>query len=331
MSPPGRPKDEYRSAQHEGSPVRPPGRPEDEYPSAQHEGSPVSAVGARDRGDGEARGPPAGPEGARLTTAAPVLAVAGLVRAFGGVVAVRDVSFDVQAGEIVALIGPNGAGKTTCFNLIHGQVAPDAGRVLFAGERIDGLPPHALARRGVGRTFQVAATVASMTVRENVELALAAHAGDTWRPVGRLDGPRRAAADALLERVGMTRLADQGCGTLAYGDAKRVELAIALAGAPKLLLMDEPTAGMAPRSRQRLMGLAAELARRDGIAVLFTEHDMDVVFATADRVLVLDRGALIAAGPPAAIRADPRVRAVYLGEDTDDGSAPLNAGRSAAR
>ena len=157
-----------------------------------------------------------------------------------------------------------------------------------------------------------------MTVRENVELALAAHAGDTWRPVGRLDGPRRAAADALLERVGMTQLADQGCGTLAYGDAKRVELAIALAGAPKLLLMDEPTAGMAPRSRQRLMGLAAELARRDGIAVLFTEHDMDVVFATADRVLVLDRGELIAAGSPAAIRADPRVRAVYLGEDTDE-------------
>ena len=285
----------------------------------------------RDAVDGEAADWSVGSGRARPATATPVLAVAGLVRAFGGVVAVRDVSFDVHAGEIVALIGPNGAGKTTCFNLIHGQVAPDAGRVRFAGERIDGLPPHVLARRGVGRTFQVAATVASMTVRENVELALAAHSGDTWRPVGRLDGPRRVAADALLERVGMTRLADQGCGTLAYGDAKRVELAIALAGAPKLLLMDEPTAGMAPRSRQRLMGLAAELARRDGIAVLFTEHDMDVVFATADRVLVLDRGALIAAGPPAAIRADPRVRAVYLGEDTDDGGAPLNTGRSAVR
>ena len=325
MSPTGRPEGEYRSAQHEGSPLSPTGHPEGEYRSAQHEGNPVSAV------DGEAADWSEGSGRAGLSSATPVLAVAGLVRAFGGVVAVREVSFDVYAGEIVALIGPNGAGKTTCFNLIHGQVAPDAGTVRLAGERIDGLPPHVLARRGVGRTFQVAATVASMTVRENVELALAAHAGDTWRPVGRLDGPRRAAADALLERVGMTRLADQGCGTLAYGDAKRVELAIALAGAPRLLLMDEPTAGMAPRSRQRLMGLAAELARRDGIAVLFTEHDMDVVFATADRVLVLDRGALIAAGPPAAIRADPRVRAVYLGEDTDDASAPVNAGRSAAR
>ena len=247
------------------------------------------------------------------TSALPVLAVTGLAKAFGGVVAVRDVSFDVHAGEIVALIGPNGAGKSTCFNLIHGQLPADAGRVELAGERIDGLPPHALARRGVGRTFQVAATVASMKVRENVELALAAHAGDTWRVVGRLDAPRRAAADALLGRVGMTKLADQGCGTLAYGDAKRTELAIALAGAPKLLLMDEPTAGMAPRSRQRLMGLAAELARRDGIAVLFTEHDMDVVFGHADRIVVLDRGKVIAQGTPDAIRADPRVQAVYLG------------------
>jgi branched-chain amino acid transport system ATP-binding protein len=287
------------------------------------------SAAARPRDGGVA--PPAAPAGTTAGAGAttPVLAVTGLAKAFGGVVAVRDVSFDVHAGEIVALIGPNGAGKSTCFNLIHGQLAADAGRVELAGERIDGLQPHALARRGVGRTFQVAATVASMTVRENVELALAAHAGDTWRVVGRLDAPRRTAADALLGRVGMTKLADQGCGTLAYGDAKRVELAIALAGAPQLLLMDEPTAGMAPRSRQRLMGLAAELARRDGIAVLFTEHDMDVVFATADRVLVLDRGELIAAGPPAAIRGDPRVRAVYLGEDADE--PPVSAARPAAR
>jgi branched-chain amino acid transport system ATP-binding protein len=256
---------------------------------------------------------PAGPTaGAGATT--PVLAVTGLAKAFGGVVAVRDVSFDVHAGEIVALIGPNGAGKSTCFNLIHGQLAADAGRVELAGERIDGLPPHALARRGVGRTFQVAATVASMSVRENVELALAAHAGDTWRVVGRLDAPRRTAADALLGRVGMTKLADQGCGTLAYGDAKRVELAIALAGAPQLLLMDEPTAGMAPRSRQRLMGLAAELARRDGIAVLFTEHDMDVVFGHADRIVVLDRGRVVAEGSQDEVRNDPEVKRIYLGE-----------------
>jgi len=148
----------------------------------------------------------------------------------------------------------------------------------------------------------VAATVASMTVRENVAVALRAH------------GRRDDEADALLARVDCAELARAHCASLAYGDAKRVELALALAGRPRLLLMDEPTAGMAPRSRARLMQVAADLARSDGIAVLFTEHDMDVVFAFADRVIVLDRGKIIADGTPAAVRADARVQAVYLGE-----------------
>jgi branched-chain amino acid transport system ATP-binding protein len=244
-----------------------------------------------------------------------MLRVEGLTKAFGGVDAVSDVSFEVAAGELVALIGPNGAGKTTCFNLVNGQLAPDAGTVTLAGERIDGLPPRAIARMGVGRTFQVAATFASMRVRENVQLALLAqhnaHRGISARAIDL----ERAHADSLLERVRMTRFAEQGCATLAYGDAKRVELALALAGTPRLLLMDEPTAGMSPRSRGRVMALAAELARQRRIAVLFTEHDMDVVFDYADRVLVLDRGRIIADGAPAAIRGDARVRAVYLGED----------------
>ena len=209
------------------------------------------------------------------------------------------------AGELVALIGPNGAGKTTCFNLVNGQLAPDAGTVALAGERIDGLPPRAIARTGVGRTFQVAATFASMTVRENVAAGAARARGAAARH-RRARGRSACAreADALLERVRMTRFADQGCATLAYGDAKRVELALALAGEPRLLLMDEPTAGMSPRSRGRLMELAAALAREERIAVLFTEHDMDVVFGHADRVIVLDRGRIIAEGTPAAIRAD---------------------------
>ena len=236
--------------------------------------------------------------GRPVTGAAAMLQVENLTRSFGGVDAASGVSFNVAAGEMVALIGPNGAGKTTCFNLVNGQLAPDSGRVLLGGERIDGLTPRAIAGKGVGRTFQVAATFASMTVRENVEVALLAHAG------------------ALLERVRMTRFADEGCATLAYGDAKRVELALALAGAPRLLLMDEPTAGMSPRSRGHVMELAALLARQQRIAVLFTEHDMDVVFGYADRVIVLDRGAIIASGPPEAIRADARVQAVYLGEQT---------------
>ena len=244
---------------------------------------------------------------------APVLVVDHLRKAFGGVDAVVDVSFRVDAGELVALIGPNGAGKTTCFNLVNGQLAPDTGSVSLLGERIDGLPPRAIARRGVGRTFQVAATFASMTVRENVQMALIARDLGQGAVMARAAGQRHAEADALLDRVRMTQFADQGCATLAYGDAKRVELALALACRPRLLLMDEPTAGMSPRSRVRLMDLASSLARQEKIAVLFTEHDMDVVFGHADRVIVLDRGRIIAEGTPDTIRADARVQAVYLG------------------
>jgi branched-chain amino acid transport system ATP-binding protein len=251
-----------------------------------------------------------------MSNAAPastVLAVERLAKSFDGIEAVSDVSFTVAAGEIVAMIGPNGAGKTTCFNLLNGQLAPDGGNVTLLGRRIEGLPARAIARAGVGRTFQVAATFASMTVRENVQMALLAHAG-AQRGIGaRATDLQTAEADALLERVGVAELADQGCATLAYGDGKRVELALALANDPKLLLMDEPTAGMPMRARGALMRLASDLARRNSVAVLFTEHDMDVVFGHADRVIVLDRGRVIAEGPPDAVRADPRVRAVYLG------------------
>jgi branched-chain amino acid transport system ATP-binding protein len=246
---------------------------------------------------------------------APVLRIDALSKAFDGVKAVAGVSFTVAPGELVALIGPNGAGKTTCFNLVNGQLAPDQGTVTLGGERIDGLPPRAIARKGVGRTFQVAATFASMTVRENIQLALVAHANAQASVATRACDRFDAEAAVLLERVRMSRFADQGCATLAYGDAKRVELALALAGRPRLLLMDEPTAGMSGNSRNRLMRLAADMAREEHIAVLFTEHDMDVVFGHADRVIVLDRGKIIAEGSPAAIRADARVRAVYLGED----------------
>jgi len=244
---------------------------------------------------------------------AAVLVVDRLSKSFGGLEAVRDVSFAVGAGEMVAMIGPNGAGKTTCFNLVNGQLRADAGSVRLRGRRIDRLPARAIARAGVGRTFQVAAAFASMTVRENVQVALLAHAGEERGVTSRAHTRHRGEADALLERVGMAALGDHACSTLAYGDAKRIELALALANAPALLLMDEPTAGMPMADRSRLMRLVAGLARRDGIAVLFTEHDMDVVFGHADRVIVLDRGRIIAEGAPNAIRADPRVRAVYLG------------------
>ena len=166
---------------------------------------------------------------------------------------------------------------------------------------------------GVGRTFQVAATFASMTVRENVRLALLARMGRAQQATSLASSLPQAPVDALLARVDCTDLADAHCAVLAYGDAKRVELALALAGEPRVLLMDEPTAGMASRSRARLMQVASDLVKRDRIAVLFTEHDMDIVFAFADRIIVLDDGKIIAQGTPAEIRADTRVQEVYLG------------------
>ena len=241
-----------------------------------------------------------------------ILEVRNLAKSYGGVQALRGVSFEVAAGEMVALIGPNGAGKTTCFNLLNGQLAPDAGRILLDGKDVAGLPPRDLWRLGVGRTFQVAATFGSLSVRENVEVALLSLRGKTLSPF------RTAThADPLLALAGIAHLAGRPCAELAYGDLKRVELAIALANRPRLLLMDEPTAGMAAAERGELMALAARLAREEEIAVLFTEHDMDIVFAHADRVIVLAEGERIAEGPPAAVRADSRVREVYLGSGRD--------------
>ena len=248
-----------------------------------------------------------------------ILAVDGLRKSFGGVAAVGGVSFTVASGEMLALIGPNGAGKSTCFNMVGGQLRPDSGSVRLDGQEIAGLRPRAICRLGVGRTFQITATFASMTVRENVQVALLAHARATkrwWRPA---HGMEAAAAGALLDQVGLAPQAGRATGVLAYGDLKRLELAVALAAAPKLLLMDEPTAGMAPRERVALMQLVRRIANERGLAVLFTEHDMDVVFGVADRIAVLARGELIAAGTGATIRADPKVRAIYLGTGATSG------------
>jgi branched-chain amino acid transport system ATP-binding protein len=227
------------------------------------------------------------------------------------------VSFTVEAGELLALIGPNGAGKSTCFNMLNGQLRPDAGSIRLAGRDILGLQPRDVWRLGVGRTFQITATFSSMTVRENVQMALLSHHGHTHRLFSRAAEAFVDEANALLERVGMKAQAQRSCSVLAYGDLKRLELAIALANDPKLLLMDEPTAGMGPRERIELMALTAELVRARGVAVLFTEHDMDVVFRHADRMMVLNRGGLIAQGKPAEVRANEEVQRVYLGSRAD--------------
>jgi branched-chain amino acid transport system ATP-binding protein len=249
-----------------------------------------------------------------MTDAPALLSVDGLTKSYGGVHAVRGVTFALRPGEILALIGPNGAGKSTCFDMLNGQKSPDSGRIMLLGKDTTGRAPREIWRLGVGRTFQITATFPTMTVRENVQVALVSHRGQLFNLVASTPKLARDEAGRLLELVGMSGYADRPCGELAYGDLKRLELAVALANQPKLLLMDEPTAGMAPRERIELMRLTARIAREQSIGVLFTEHDMDVVFEHADRILVLNRGNLIAEGTPAEVRGNPQVRAVYLGE-----------------
>jgi branched-chain amino acid transport system ATP-binding protein len=253
------------------------------------------------------------------------LSIRSLSKAFGGVRAVNEVSFDIKRGEFLAMIGPNGAGKSTCFNMINGQLASDSGEIWFEGKRLNGLKPREIWRLGVGRTFQVAATFGSMTVVENVQMALISHEGESyrlWRPAASF---HRERALELLDQVGMRDHADRPSRELAYGDVKRIEFAIALANDPRLLLMDEPTAGMAPGERNDLIALVKRLVIERGISVLFTEHSMDVVFAFADRIIVLARGRLIADGDANAVRADPKVREVYFGT----GKTFTNAGAAA--
>jgi branched-chain amino acid transport system ATP-binding protein len=242
-----------------------------------------------------------------------LLQVRGLGKSFGGVRAVDGIDFDLAAGELLALIGPNGAGKSTTFNMVNGQLRPDGGSIQLEGRELVGLKPRQIWRMGVSRTFQIAETFASLTVVENVQMALLSADGklfSLWRPAA---AHRRDDALRLLAQVGMDEQADRPCSELAYGDVKRVELAMAMANEPKLLLMDEPTAGMAPRERNELMALTKRLVVERGLAVLFTEHSMDVVFAHADRLIVLARGRLIAQGKPAEIRDHPKVQEVYFG------------------
>ncbi len=242
-----------------------------------------------------------------------LLQIEGLGKRFGGVQAVQGVGFSLEPGEVLALIGPNGAGKSTTFNMLSGQLQADAGSVRLNGAELVGMQPRDIWRLGVGRTFQIAETFSSLTVVENVQMALLSNAKrlfKLWQPARHF---QRDEAVALLALVGMADQADRPCSELAYGDIKRVELAIAIAHSPSLLLMDEPTAGMAPAERNQLMALTQRLARERNMAVLFTEHSMDVVFAYADRIIVLARGQLIAEGTPDAVRHNPEVQAVYLG------------------
>jgi len=238
----------------------------------------------------------------------------GLKRSFGGVVAIDGVNLAVARHEIVAIIGPNGAGKSTLFNLLTGHLKPDAGRVTLAGRDVTGIAPHKLCALGVARSFQRTNIFPKLSVFENVQAALIAHRGrgrDLW---SRAEHVYRDEAMALLADVNLADKAPLAGGTLSYGNQKQLELGIALAGKPDILLLDEPTAGMSATETRESMALLRRIARERGLTLLFTEHDMDVVFGAAQRIAVLHQGRLIAVGTPETIRADAEVRRVYLGD-----------------
>jgi branched-chain amino acid transport system ATP-binding protein len=247
---------------------------------------------------------------------AKVLEVHELAKSFGGIQAVSNLSFDLDEGQLLAMIGPNGAGKSTCFNLINGQLRPDHGSIVIRGKKINGYLPRQVWQLGVGRTFQVTSTFASMTVLENIKMAIMSYHRRTRSLFSRVRKLYNDESMKLLKLVGIEDQHDRACGVLAYGDLKRVELAVALANNPRLLLMDEPTAGMGTAERRSLMELASNIVKTRHIGVLFTEHDMDVVFTNADRIIVLNRGELVADGTPQEVRNSPKVQEIYLGKRT---------------
>jgi branched-chain amino acid transport system ATP-binding protein len=244
-----------------------------------------------------------------------VLRLQNLRKAFGALVVTDDISLELTPGELHAVIGPNGAGKTTLIDQVSGLIAPDAGKIRFAGRDVTALPMHARARLGLARSFQLSSVLAGFSALENVALAVQAHAGSSFRFFG------RAADEAALNEPAMAALADVGladraqvpAGALSHGEKRALELAIALAGKPQLLLLDEPMAGTGPEETARLVELLRGLKGR--LPLLLVEHDMTAVFALADRVSVLLYGRILASGDPAAVRADPRVVTAYLGDE----------------
>jgi branched-chain amino acid transport system ATP-binding protein len=243
-----------------------------------------------------------------------LLDVRDLRKSFDGFQALSGVSFSVPQGSISAIIGPNGAGKTTLFNLITGHLRPDAGSVSFKGQEVTGIAPHDLCRLGMGRSFQRTNIFPRLTVFQNVQAAYLCHRGRGWNLLALVDRLYRAETEALLVSVGLLDKAGEVAGFLSHGNQKQLELGITLALEPELLLLDEPTAGMSAQETRESIRLIERIARERGLTLLFTEHDMEVVFAIAQRITVLHQGEVIADGAPEEVRRHPEVRRVYLGE-----------------
>lgn len=245
------------------------------------------------------------------------LVVSGLSRNFGGLQAVENVSFAVEAGERQLLIGPNGAGKTTLFNMLSGALAASSGRVVLFGCDVTRLPAYVRARMGLARTFQITNLFARLTVLENTLLALQAAAGKTvrqYRPMG-ANHALLQRANELLDEWGLSGIAGKAAKDIAYGQQRQVDLILAIGARPKVLLLDEPTAGLSAAEVSRVVAMIRSLPRE--ITILMIEHDMDVAFEIADRVIVLHQGRLIAKGDVEAIRNHPRVKEIYLGDDDE--------------
>ena len=249
--------------------------------------------------------------------AEPLLHIEGLAKHFGGVIASDDITLDVAAGELHAIIGPNGAGKTTLITQLAGELASDAGRVTFAGQDITRLAAPRRSALGLARSFQITSLFPEFTALDNVALAVQAHAGHSfrfWRNARR-EVELRTPARAALARVGLAAREDVIVSNLSHGEHRQLEIAMALATTPRMLLLDEPMAGMGPDESARMVKTLRAL--KGGLTILLIEHDMEAVFALADRITVLVYGRIIASGPPEAIRANAEVRQAYLGEQEE--------------
>jgi branched-chain amino acid transport system ATP-binding protein len=241
----------------------------------------------------------------------------GITKSFGGLKALQDVGLSVAKGEIHAVIGPNGAGKSTLFNVVTGLLTPDAGEVIFDGERISGLPPYRIIRKGIGRSFQITNIFPRMSVFENIQVALFAHYRKSSSPLSLARRFRDIGEEVLeiLAQVGLKEEYGSSASMLSHGDQKRLEIAISLASRPRLLMLDEPTAGMSRFESRETVRLLQQISREQGLTLVFTEHDMDIVFGISEKITVLHQGLVIAAGTPGEIKANPEVRKAYLGDE----------------